>query len=84
MTVPYIRETMTATGYRTLDFPVTVPEGCYFAMGDNRNNSADSRYPDIGMIDGRYIVGKALMVVLPGQDCYAGNTRSWSRFGTVS
>ena len=81
---PYIREAMTATGYRTLDFPATVPEGCYFAMGDNRNNSADSRYPDIGMIDGRYIVGKALMVVMPGQDCYAGNTRSWSRFGTVS
>lgn len=81
---PYIREAMTATGYQTLDFPVTVPEGCYFAMGDNRNNSADSRYPDIGMIDGRYIVGKALMVVLPGQDSNAGGTRSWSRFGTVS
>ena len=61
---------------------LTVPEGCYFLMGDNRNNSYDSRYPEIGMVDSRYIVGKALLMVYPGQDANTG-TRDWSRFGDV-
>lgn len=46
-------------------FPVTVPEGYIFAMGDNRNDSADSRSSAIGMIDERYIIGKVLFRVLP-------------------
>lgn len=40
-------------------FPVTVPKGCVFVMGDNRNNSLDSRYSAIGFIDTRYILGTA-------------------------
>ena len=53
-----------------LDFigPQTVPEGCVFAMGDNRNASTDSRKKEIGMIDERMILGRAYYVAFPGSD----------------
>ena len=46
-------------------FPLTVPEGSVFIMGDNRNHSTDSRYPDLGVVDQRYVLGRALFVFLP-------------------
>ena len=49
-------------------FPLTVDENCVFAMGDNRNRSRDSRSPDIGQIDKREILGKAIYLFLPGTD----------------
>ena len=49
-------------------FPLTVAEGCIFAMGDNRNGSMDSRSPEIGQIDKREILGKALFLFLPAID----------------
>ena len=52
---------------RKLDFigPQTVPEGCVFVMGDNRNMSTDSRKKEIGMVDTRLIIGKVYMVIFP-------------------
>jgi signal peptidase I len=47
-------------------FPTTVPEGCIFVMGDNRNASADSRLSAIGMVDTRCVIGKAFLLCFPG------------------
>ncbi len=53
--------------YNKLDFigPKTVPEGCVFVMGDNRNASVDSRKTEIGMLDTRMIIGRAYCVIYP-------------------
>lgn len=49
-------------------FPLTVPEGSVFLMGDNRNMSTDSREPRIGTVDTRYLIGKAVFLLFPGPD----------------
>ena len=53
-----------------LDFigPQTVPEGCMFVMGDNRNASTDSRKKEIGMVDQRMLLGRAYYVIFPLSD----------------
>ncbi len=51
--------------YEGVDFPQTVPEGCIFVLGDNRNGSSDSRDPDLGMIDKSLILGRVLIRIWP-------------------
>ena len=45
--------------------PITLGTNQYFVLGDNRNNSEDSRYADIGMIKKRYIAGKIWFTCAP-------------------
>jgi len=54
--------------FEGVEFPLTVEEGCIFVMGDNRNESKDSRSPEIGLIDEREVLGKAIFLFLPGKD----------------
>ena len=60
---PYVAEPI----HSKQDFigPKTVPEGCVFVLGDNRNSSRDSRARSIGMVDERLILGKVYAVVYP-------------------
>lgn len=61
----YIKELMLIPSYGEGLNHVTVPEGCIFVMGDNRNHSADSRYPDIGIVDVRCVIGRGMAVMFP-------------------
>lgn len=60
---PYISSPTTVD--EGVSFPVIVPEGKVFVMGDNRKDSLDSRSEKIGMIDTRYILGKAVFRIYP-------------------
>lgn len=65
---PYVNqeEEMYNTGLPITD--ITVPDGCIFVMGDNRNHSDDSRNSTLGAVDARYVLGKATFIMLPFQD----------------
>lgn len=68
--------------YEGVSFPLVVQSGCYFVMGDNRNDSKDSRSVEIGLIDSREILGKAIVLMIPAKD---ENTdkRDFSRIGVL-
>ena len=70
----YLEEGMT--------FPVTVPEGCVFVLGDNRNDSDDSRDPDLGPVDTREILGQAVLLLFPGVTADSGE-RDFDRLGLL-
>ena len=46
-------------------FPYTVPKGKIFVMGDNRNESLDSRSSEIGPVDTRYLLGRVIFRLTP-------------------
>ena len=78
---PYTREpTWTQEG---TEFPLTVPEGCIFVMGDNRNDSDDSRDSALGPVDTRCVLGRALLLAVPGPTADT-EQRDWSRVGILN
>ena len=78
---PYIcSPTTNSEGVR---FPLVVEKGYVFVLGDNRIRSKDSRSLEIGLIEKREILGKAVFLLLPGTD--GGNVaRDFSRIGGIS
>lgn len=68
------------TLFEGVKFPLTVEEGHVFVLGDNRDNSKDSRNPQIGQIDVREILGKAVFLIAPADD---GTGNSMERFGVI-
>ena len=71
------------TLYEGIEFPLMVDEGCIFVLGDNRNESKDSRSPEIGQIDKREILGKAIFLFLPGKDPVT-EQMNFKRIGALS
>lgn len=63
-------------------FPLIVEEGCIFVLGDNRAVSKDSRHPEIGLIDKREVLGKALVLMVPGVDEFT-EKRDFDRTGAI-
>lgn len=63
---PYIKEETAFIGLAPqTDMPLTVPDGSYFVMGDNRNVSVDSRSGSVGLIKRNQIFGKAVIRYFP-------------------
>ncbi len=61
---PFIKEP-TSKNDGAFEYPIVIPEGYVFVMGDNRNNSTDSRSPYVGLVSTSDILGKAFLRIFP-------------------
>ena len=66
------------------DFPQVVEKGNVFVMGDNRNNSKDSRSTQIGQVDKREVLGKVIFLMYPGTGMKGDQTRDFDRIGAIA
>ena len=65
-----------------MHFPLVVEDDCIFVLGDNRGVSLDSRSPEIGQIDKREVLGKAIFLMLPGTN-HNEQLRDFDRVGVI-
>ncbi len=66
---PYIKDPTTVpVNGGAFDYPIVIPEGYLFVMGDNRNISKDSRYRDVGLVSEQDVEGTVLLRLYPWKD----------------
>lgn len=73
---PYIRAA-TTTDDRAFEYPITIPEGYIFVMGDNRNHSTDSRSASVGLVSVDDVLGTTFFRY------YAANDEDYPPKGTI-
>lgn len=65
---PYVKEAIHSVAADPMNFPLVVEKDCIFVLGDNRNNSRDSRAQSVGQINKGYVYGKVFFRYYPVDD----------------